>query len=420
MGQLEVRQLPWGPGQVDWQERINVDRMRKDRLAKAQKAMKKYGLAVCLLTRPDNMRYATSTRGPGFAPGLRYSLIFAEGTPIVYEHGASMGHNMMHCPWIPEENWRCAISWLSGTPGPEASSEASKTFAKAIVDDLKKKGLAKEKIGVDAVDELGRHALTEAGIKLVPAGAVMLEARRTKTQDEINCHRIAISMVSEAFYHVARIMRPGIREGQLKAEAMNVLLAAGGEPAGALPTMKSGPNAFEDYSGGATDRMLEAGELAYMNICGVIGHMGYLTCYYRDYCVGKKPTAKQKDWHKSVYERIHNVLSEIKPGATTADAAKHMPPASKWGYDSEYRVLTKEIGHGLGLSLYEEPVINRLWSMDHPQVFEEGMVIAVECREGEHFVGGSRLEEMVVVTKTGSELLTLVPANEIIAPGTFG
>jgi len=109
------------------------------------------------------------------------------------------------------------------------------------------------------------------------------------------------------------------------------------------------------------------------------------------------------------------VISEIKPGKTTADAAKHFPPASTWGYREEAEVLASEIGHGIGLGPgYDIPIINRQWSLAHPQVFEEGMTIAIEAREGETRVGGVRLEDMVVVTKDGAELIDHFPRDEIL------
>jgi hypothetical protein len=93
--------------------------------------------------------------------------------------------------------------------------------------------------------------------------------------------------------------------------------------------------------------------------------MGYGSCTYRTFIVGRKPTAKEQDWYNEVRDRLDAVISEIKPGKTTADAAKHFPPATKWGYQSEVEILASEIGHGIGLGTstgYDIPIINRLWS----------------------------------------------------------
>ncbi len=109
-------------------------------------------------------------------------------------------------------------------------------------------------------------------------------------------------------------------------------------------------------------------------------------------------------------------IDAIRPGATTGDAAKGFLPASTWGYDAEEPLVVAEVGHGIGMT-YEEPVISRLWSFEHPQPFEPGMVIAVECREGETGYGGVRLEEMVLVTERGHEVLTSWPPDEIVAVG---
>ncbi len=138
-------ELAWGPGQVDWQEGINGERMRKERLARAQATLKNHGIAAALLLRPDNIRYTTSVKGVGFAAQLRFSLCFAEHDPIMYEHGSTLVHHKIHCPWIKPENWRCAYSWLMGTVGPVASREVARKWAADIVRDLKDKGGEKEK-----------------------------------------------------------------------------------------------------------------------------------------------------------------------------------------------------------------------------------------------------------------------------------
>jgi Xaa-Pro aminopeptidase len=103
----------------------------------------------------------------------------------------------------------------------------------------------------------------------------------------------------------------------------------------------------------------------------------------------------------------------MKPGATTADAASALLPSKTWGYSSEQSLLVAEVGHGIGMT-YEEPVISRIWSFEHPQVLEPGMVVAVECREGEWGYGGVRLEEMVLVTETDTRVLSTWPSEELI------
>ena len=152
--------------------------------------------------------------------------------------------------------------------------------------------------------------------------------------------------------------------------------------------------------------------------------MGYSACMYRSFIVGRKPTAKEQDWYKALKERIDAIIEAIRPGGNTGEAAKHFPAASTWGYRDEVDVLTVEFGHGIGLVSpgsgqvhYNWPVINRQWSLKHPQVFEPGMVIAVESLEGEHRVGGVRLENMVLVTEHGPELMDFFPRDEILLAG---
>lgn len=111
---------------------------------------------------------------------------------------------------------------------------------------------------------------------------------------------------------------------------------------------------------------------------------------------------------------MYKVIDAIKPGVTTADAAKHWVPASERGYSSEEYVWCDELGHGLGLWLYEYPITNRLWSLDHPMTYEKGMTMAVEAMEYAPEIGRTKLEEMVVVTDAGAEVITRMPVKDMM------
>ncbi len=169
-------------------------------------------------------------------------------------------------------------------------------------------------------------------------------------------------------------------------------------------------------------RRINKGDMLYYPLCGT-AYQGYTACLYRCFKVGADPSEKEKGWYKRVKDSLDACVEATKIGNTTADAAKCFPPASKWGYKDEADVLTIEWGHGIGLvSLpasvhYNPPAINRYWSLKHPQPFEEGMVIAYESCEGEHRVGGARLEYDIVVTKDGPLRLDTFPADEIMVVG---
>lgn len=411
-----MEKLAYGVGAVDWQGRIDFARMRRERLAKTQAMLKKHGIAAALLYRSDNIRYVTAVRGaPEFVPGLRYALAFAEHEPIVYELGDTLEFNRHHCHWIKPENWRFSYCWLNGIGGPEASRETGRKWAAAIARDMEARGLKGEKLGVDGIDDVAREALAAAGIGVVSVTPAMREARRTKTPDEINCMRVAVNISNAGYADLCRQARPGMRECDLGGSAINAIWRAGAEAAVATP--RSGPFTFEVTHITNTDRIIEPNDLITMNVCSTT-YMGYRVCIYRSFKVGRKPNAKEKDWYQRMYDRIYAVIGEIRPGATTADAAKHFLPASTWGYEADERLLVAEVGHGLGMG-YEEPVISRIWSEKYPQPIEPGMVIAVESREGELGYGGVRMEEMVVVTETGHEVVSNWPSEEIMPIAAF-
>jgi Xaa-Pro aminopeptidase len=406
--------LRFGTKGVEYQERINAFRMREQRANRLRQIMKKHDVAACLLAREDNIRYATGTSGAAFMPQLRYCLFFVEHDPVIWEH-AGRHQQRDEWPWIKPENWRIARCWLGGVCGEKATQEEARLFASEIIQELREKGLAREKIGTVALDGYSMRALNEQGVKTTDAWPLMMEARAVKTVDEINCLKMVAAITDAAWCEIYDTIRPSIHEIDLTATGIKAMIDAGAEPGGIVP-FYSGPNTFERGLA-MTDRIIQPGDLVYGDITN-FGYLGYKCCLYRTFIVGRKPNQQEKELYRKVLEKQNAIIEAIKPGATTADAAKHFKPASKWGYPDELHVLTIEIGHGIGLYLYEMPIINRLWSLEHPQVFEVGNTIAIESWEGESGIG-VRLEDMVVVTEKGAELLNRFPRDEIIVAGSI-
>jgi Xaa-Pro dipeptidase len=412
--------LLFGKDSMDIREGINFARMRDERSAKAKKVLKQRGIPAILVTGEPNVRYLTSFTFSEFQPFLSYTLFFAEHDPIVFAHAGSYHQMPDQAPWI--KNWRIARSWLQGICGHDAAQREAELFAQEIYNELKERGLQREKLGMVSFDFLSREALKRQGIIVVEGSELLLEASKTKTQDEINCLKIAASFGTSGWTRALEVLKPGVDTSQVMREVLDSISVAGATVSRGF--ILSGPMTFERNISYPT-RRIEYGDLVYMPLCGT-SYMGYTACMYRQFIVGRKPTQKEKDWFKKMKERLDVAIDATKIGASTADIAKAaFPPASIWGYKDEVEVLSVEIGHGIGLVgidgpcgvHYNMPVINRQWSLEHPQIIEEGMVIAYESLEGEHRVGGVRMENMVVVTQNGAEIIDHFPRDEILVAG---
>ena len=147
--------------------------------------------------------------------------------------------------------------------------------------------------------------------------------------------------------------------------------------------------------------------------------MGYRTCYYRTFNVGRA-TPSQRDAYKRAREWIDASINAIKPGVTTDKVAKLWPKAQQFGFENEMECFGLQFGHGLGLGLHERPIISRLVSIDNPVEIKEGMVFALEtyCPASDGF-SAARIEEEVVVTDKGARVITLFPAQELFITNPY-
>jgi Xaa-Pro dipeptidase len=145
--------------------------------------------------------------------------------------------------------------------------------------------------------------------------------------------------------------------------------------------------------------------------------MGYRTCYYRTFNVAYA-TPSQIDAYKRCREWLDAAIELVRPGATTDEIAAAWPTAEDIGMQDERAAFGLQFGHGLGVGLYEFPMISRLHSLDAPAELEVGMVFALEtyCPASDGR-SAARIEEEVVVTPTGPEVITRFPADELLVAG---
>ena len=109
----------------------------------------------------------------------------------------------------------------------------------------------------------------------------------------------------------------------------------------------------------------------------------------------------------------------IRPGVTTGDVVKLWPRAEEFGFADEEAAFALQFGHGVGLAIWEKPIFCRLVSLDHPEEIEEGMVFALEtfwpASDG---WSAARIEEQLVVTADGCEVITRFPAEDLLIAGS--
>lgn len=398
--------MSFGVMWVDFEERVNYDRLRKERVERAKAQVKRYNLGTLLCFDFDNIRYLTSTHVGEWARNKmqRYALLPIDSDPILFDPAAQAKRKTS--PWIADRVFP-AVGSMRGSIPPEVGM--IEKVADSIVDVLKNHKVADLPLGVDIIDIPLMEALSKRGVKVVDGQQAMLDARIIKTKDEIELLTIAASMVDAAYSEVARNLRPGVRENELVALVNDVLYRLGSELVECVNVV-SGPRGAP-HPHVFADRIIRPGDMVYLDI--MHSYNGYRTCYYRTFVLGK-PTKAQIEAYEQAWTWLKNSIDAVKPGATTADIAKCWPSAEELGFRSEEEAFLLQFGHGVGLSIWEKPVISRLFSLEQPFKIQKGMVFALETwcpsKDGR---GAARIEEEVVVTETGSERLFRFPAEEL-------
>jgi Xaa-Pro aminopeptidase len=397
---------------VDWEQRVDFDRLRRERLARAKHLLGKSELGSLLCFDMNNVRYLTSTHIGSWAQdkNSRFTLLPQNDDPILWDFGSAAKHHQLHCPWLGERS-RPGIALLRGAMSPEMGR--AEDVARKIRIELEARGLHKEPLGVDIIEPPVLFALQREGITVVDGQQLMSDARVIKTRDEIALLNMSAMMVDAAYDELYRAMKPGLRENEAVGLVSKVLYDLGSEYVEAVNAISGErcnphPHVF-------SDRILRPGDPVYFDI--LHSYMGYRTCYYRCFTVGYASHA-MIDAYKRCREYLDAAISLVQPGRTTGEIASVWPKAQEFGFPDEEACFALQYGHGIGLAIWEKPVISRLVSLDHPYEIKPGMVFALETfwpsTDG---WSAARIEEEIVVTETGHEIITRFPAEELLVAG---
>lgn len=378
--------------QVDWEERIDFARLRRERVQKAQAALAVSGADLLFVFRTEDARYLTSYRhhmGPAFVIGNATVVLTKDSPPILFT--------------MDEEHCKTRLPWL----GPDQVQPRAnfrelagiKEFAdrvRALLGNLNGKT-----IGVDIFSPSMAEGLSQAfpQCRFVDGYEILMKAKIIKTPDEILCLKAATSMTEAAMDAAIRSLRPGIRECEVLAIAWQTMTALGSEWTQCSNIVASGPYTAP-YRRLTSDRIIRFGDLVIIDIGACFN--GYWGDFTRTWVCGDiAPTPEQIEVHQRCYDALFRGCAACCPGKTNADVVEAA---------GEEHVLSS-LGHGSGTNPWEAPHFS-VTSKKQPTVLEAGMTANLEPYYGVPGIGGVRLENNLVIRQDGPEIYTHYPFDE--------
>ncbi len=407
--------MTFGTMATDSEIRIDYEKLRKDRLAKANRQLDLDGLGALLCFDPDSIRYITGTKLNDWTNNklARCCLLVPGKQPVLYEIGSAIETKKKMSPWIKDSIYPFVGSMRGSFPEPVVFKNAE-AFARIVAAKLKELGVAKETIGLDITEIPFLRALEKEKFKIVDGQQTLLKAEAVKTPEEVDLIETSISIVEAAFWEVVNKARPGIRENEINGLMRNVMYSLGAEEIQNINVITG--NRSHPHPHDASDRILRMGDMIFIDVVSCFN--GYKTCYYQTFVTGK-PSQKQRDVYARCYDWLYKAIELIKPGISTAEVAAVWPTATELGLSSEGEAFALQLGHGIGITHWAKPVISRLFSMEYPEEIKEGMVLALETYAGSGN-DGARIEEMLVVTDKGYRMLSKFPSRELISCPNMG
>jgi Xaa-Pro aminopeptidase len=396
-----------GKNAVDFDERVDMDRLKRERLARIQGEMARADLGGILLFDPINMRYAAGIRSSEvyhLRSFHKSTLIPREGLPIVFGGLAPAGEDE------PLLRRRRGPIW-DFFPCGAYVEDTARQWAENLKETLVELGIAGERLGIDRLDAVAFEAAAIQEIRPVDGRVPLERARSIKTRDELTLMRQAAAIADVAICNVRDAIKPGVTEYELYSILAATNYRHGGEHTdGKLMAIGGNTNPwFQNIS----DRMARPGDLVAFDI-DMAGPMGYFLCVSRTYLCGDgKPNKEQLDAYKVAYQFLQESIPLFRPGTSFQEISE-----KAYQFPDEYKAQRYPVmSHGAGMSDEWPAIFYPDWAWNgfgnDPGGLEENMVMTVEAYVGK--VGareGVKLGEQVIVTADGPELISHAPFDQ--------
>ncbi len=345
--------------------------------------MRGEGLDLALLFDRDNIRYFT---------GFRVNRVVSSILAISATEGATYIVAKLDFNRAERNCWIDRI-----IPFPEDTPNYLDALQPLLSAPVRHIGVEKDTLSLAQAEYLNK--LAGEHCELVDVRPLSAKLRMIKSRQEIDNLRQAANIASHAMEKVQGAVRPGMRESELSAWAEYLMKKEDAEGSSFEPFFMSGENAWLPQRI-SSQKILREGEMALLDMGAI--YEGYCSDITRTFAIrGISP--QQREIFRVAREAQQAAIEAIHPGVAASDvdsAARTVIEDA--GYGKFFPHLT---GHGVGLSSHEAPIIDRGVNV----ILEPGMVVTVEPGVYVPGVGAARVEDMVVVTDSGCELLTSAP-----------
>ncbi len=382
---------------------IDQVRLHEYRMGRIKEQMELYEVDVFIMVNPLSMRYAINYRSyPIFSMHVPCTYLF------VSLNSDYLLHNVLD-PNIASKNLRSGRP-ISHFYGGNDLSEHAEKFADDVVAYLSDIRCTSKRVAIEYVNPSITQALQSRGIDVIDGVLIIENARIIKSAEEIECMRWAIKVAEHGAERIKQALKPGVTEQQLWGLLNYVNLVNDGDwHEGRM--LASGPRT-NPWLQEATNRKIEAGDLVAFDT-DMVGPFGYCADLSRTFhCGPDKPTKRQKQLYQLAVEEIDTNLKLVKPGMTFAEFYATCYDVPEEFQENAY-VCTL---HGIGMC-DEFPHLNPRFrgALPNNGQLEEGMTVCIESYMGA--VGereGVKLEQQVLVTAEGYEILTTYPYEQAL------